>query len=165
MTTIIQAGGYINISQSGTTISYSQNGGSQTAITSYPVTFINSTVSPTISTLLTVNFTSNLTLSGSTSNYFIIGSSYIIIDGSNGTSVANTVTISGTSNYPGLIKNSSYSNILIKYIGILVSTSDTTTSLIQSGGWICQSSFGGNSTNNFINYCYCFNKFIFLFRS
>ena len=152
MTTISQAGGYINISQSGTTISYSKNGGSLTAITSFPVTFINSTVSPTISTLLTVNFTSNLTLSGSTSNYFIIGSSYIIIDGSNSTYVANTVTISGTSNYPGLIKNSSYSNILIKYIGVLVS--DSTTTLSQSAGWICQSSFGGNSANNIINYCY-----------
>jgi hypothetical protein len=103
----------------------------------WPITIDGGTVSAPVVITLGDDITLN-----NVSKYFIIGSDYVIIDGSN-----TTVTISGLSGYPGLIQNGTWSaigksNITVKNINI---TSNGST-LNQYGGWICQHHFCRSST-------------------
>jgi hypothetical protein len=100
-------------------------------------------------------------------NYFIINGSYVTFEGNN-----KTITISGISFYKGLIKNGFYelvrtfdenfnmtqtinstngfNNLTIQNLGVLAVNSD----VAAGQGWIGQSSFALNASNNLIINCY-----------
>ncbi len=148
MTSISAPGGsIIYLTQSGGTISYS--GAVSGTITSWPVTFNNTDVSPT--SYLKIYFTTNITLTSGTDRYFECGSEYIQIgnDQLNTDGTQTVITIDGITNYPGLVKNDSNSNIIIQNIGINSINGSTT-----NGGWLCASAFASGSTNNQIINCY-----------
>ena len=98
---------------------------------------------------IVITFSEDLTLN-STSNYFIIDSEYIVIDGEN-----FNVIIDGVTDYPGLVKNGTdgingKSNITIQNINISTLNSST---LAAYKGWICWDYFGANATTNIIKNC------------
>ena len=113
---------------------------------SWPITISNGSASNPI----VVSFGNNLTLNSDT-NYFIIGSEFITIDGGN-----NNVTIDSVINYPGLILNGTsgangYSNVTVQNINMSTSNGST---IAGSKGWICQNYFGRDaSANSYINNC------------
>ena len=77
-------------------------------------------------------------------NYLNIKSNYITIDGND-----KNINISDITNYKGFINNgtsinSGYENITINNIKVLSSIS----SIENNGGWICQSYFGNNTSQN-----------------
>ena len=92
----------------------------------------------------------NVTLTNA-QNYFIINGNYVTIEGNN-----NTITISGISFYTGLVKNGFYNStngfndITIQNLGVLAINSD----VAADQGWIGQSSFALNATNNLITNCF-----------
>lgn len=155
--------GIVYIQSSGNDIQYSPDDATWTTITSWPATITNSD-SP--NTVLKVIFhditispnTTNSTLSGR-DVYFICGSQYIQFGD---TSLRNngtrpTITISGVTNYPGLIKNSTvgggteFSNISI--YNLIVDGTVSGSTLVNFGGWICQVSFAQSSNNIYIINC------------
>ena len=107
----------------------------------FPLTFTNSNITPSPSSILRVAATTALTISNTYGNafgYFIAGSSYITFDGSGNTINVNTIT-----NYPGLIQNGTssangYANVVVQNINAVISSSTLTT----YAGWVCQSYFG-----------------------
>jgi len=91
-----------------------------------------------------IYLTTNIVFLNNT-NYFIIGTNNVTIDGSyNGTT--QTIIIDNVTNYPGLFKNTNKSNITIKNIIMDSSTS----SLEHQAGWFCQLSYGDTGTNNIL---------------
>jgi len=106
----------------------------------WPVTLNNT------GTNLEVTFISDLSFNLLT-QYFIIDSSNITIDGSD-----NVVNVN-VDLYPGLVQNgnnnNAYSDITIKNIGV-----ESTYTVAQNGGWIGQEYFGNNATDNLITNCY-----------
>jgi hypothetical protein len=92
----------------------------------------NSTGPWTISGTVTVTFGENFTITN-TSQYFIISGSNVTIDGA-----GKTATISGVTEYPGLVdaSNTEANSSLIKNIGV---NSTGITSLSNGGGYISQS--------------------------
>jgi len=149
MSNIIQKGGIIYIQQSGNDIQYQSNStsGTWTNITSFPVTFVNSY--PVAGNILTISLITNITIIIST-GYFICGSSYITFDGT-----GKTITISNVSAYLGLIRNGTssvigYSNVIVKNINSAISGSST---LADSGAYICQGYFGKSANNIIVNNC------------
>lgn len=117
----------------------------------------NSNATPTEGNRLSVVFLTNITIAD-ISNFFIIGSNYITVNGTDKVFSINNIT-----NYPGLIRNGigvdstspsvtniGYSNITIRNLSI----TGTNSTLLSFGGWVCQSYFGNTSsgTNN-ISYC------------
>lgn len=146
MSTITSSGGTVYILYVSGNIQYQINSttGSWTTISSWPVTMNNTSGSST----LTVSFTSDTTFT-STLQYFITGSNNITYDGNN-----YTMTISGVSNYLGLISNgtsgsSGYNNVTVQNISIISSSS----TILNFGGWICQSNFGKGATGGVITNC------------
>jgi hypothetical protein len=140
---ITQNGGTLEIQQVGSTIQYKNATSSTwTNISSFPVTIINET--PAASTILTVNFTTNITISstvGGANGYFICGSSYITFDGS-----SNLITISGITSYPGLIRNGTsgtngFHTITVQNFSV------TSTGTTLNGGYLCHNYFGRNTKN------------------
>ena len=135
------SGDTINIWQDGNTVYYenSRTDASGTIDFNQPgCNIINNTSNPT--SYLIINFTSNINLNSST-QYFIIGSQYILIDGLNYTI---TITINTGDNYLGLVQNSTYGNITIQNIKV----DGINSTLRTGGGWIGQSFFKyGNFTN------------------
>jgi hypothetical protein len=127
-------------------IQYStDNGVTWTPITVWPVTIINTSLSP--ESRLTVQFNTGLTLD-SVDQYFIMGTNDINVDGLN-----NIVNIN-VDKYRGLFQNGTSttngkSNITIKNIG--VSSSYT---LADNGGWLGQTYFGKNGLYTIVNHCY-----------
>ena len=111
---------------------------------SSPVTLTNS--NPSSSNILTVNFTTILTFE-STTNYFTIDSQFITIDGSNGANTSRQVNINNITNYPGLVSNANYTNVIIKFININAPSPST---LADSGGWIGQQGFGRSISNEIL---------------
>ena len=111
---------------------------------SWPVTIANGTeTNPVV-----VTFGDDITLD-STSQYFIIGSEYITIDGGN-----YTVTIDGV-NYPGLVQNGTSnsigkSNVIVKNINMSTLNNST---LANYGGWIGRQYFGRGSSNVIVDNC------------
>ena len=149
---IDQSGGTIYIQQSGNNIQYQSNstGGTWTTITSnnWPLTFKNNT--PTSGNALTISFYTNLTISNTTvgtgtNGYFITGTDYITYEGT-----IKTITISGVTEYLGLIQNgTSVSNgkhaVTVQNINTALSASSTLNgSALTKGGWLCQAYFGYN---------------------
>jgi hypothetical protein len=149
MSNITQNGGIIYIQQSGNNIQYQSNStsGSWTNVSSWPVTFLNS--NPVAGNILTVLISTDILISDSivgtgTNGYFITGSNYITYDGT-----GKTITISSVTNYPGLIQNG-YSNVTVQNINNAISGSS---SLQNSGGWICHANFGSGVNNVLIDNC------------
>ncbi len=89
---------------------------------------------------VTVTFGANLTITN-TNQYFIISGSNVTIDGA-----GKTATISGVTNYPGLVKAdaSNSSTAVIKNIGLVTQANST---LESNGGWISQTSNKANIIN------------------
>jgi len=124
----------------------------QTTITSsitIDQAWVNTKPTPwTISGTVTVTFGENFTITN-TNQYFIIsGTNVIIIDGA-----GKTATISGVTNYKGLVdaSASNASNSQIKNIGVLTQGNSTlegdVTFGINGGGWISQASNRANISN------------------
>jgi hypothetical protein len=124
----------------------SSNGGEiiidQTTISGYtwPVTIINSNPSST----LTITLSTGINLN-SVNQYFIIRSDKITFDGN-----AKQVVIDNVTNYQGLFQNGTssingYNDIVIKNFTISTSGSST---LANSGGWLCQSYFRNGTILN-----------------
>ena len=97
----------------------------------------------TLANPVIISFGENIILSNS-SQYFITDSQYIIYDGT-----GKLVTVSNVASYQGLIRNG-YSNVTVKNINSQISGSS---SLQNSGGWICQGNFGGGANNVLIDNC------------
>ena len=139
--------GNLFLKQSGSDVQYSSSvSGPWTDVSSsmWPITLTN-TDSP--SSTLNVTLVTDLSLNALT-QYFILDSSNITIDGS-----SNVVNINVDS-YPGLIQNgtvdtSGNSDITIQNLGVL-----STYSVAQAGGWIGQQYFGQNATDNNVINCY-----------
>jgi len=116
----------------------------------WPITINGGTSSSPVK----ITFGEDLTLN-SVSEYFIIGSEFITIDGGN-----NTITINNITNYAGLFLNgvatyrdvlsNGFSNITIKNINMRKSNS----SLAEVGGLLCCSYFGLNSFSILITNCH-----------
>jgi hypothetical protein len=145
MTTIdLQSNIYLHLVSN--TIQYSTDiNFTPTDINTWPVTFTNSTVSNK-----TVFITTNLTLTGGTHRYFIMGSDNITIDGQN-----NIVEINGASGYPGLVQNGASStngknNIIIKNLGVTAINS----TLADYVGWVGQQYMNMNATGCQATNCY-----------
>ncbi len=115
---------------------------------SQPCTITNN--NPASNEYLTVKLYSDITFTNN-NQYFIIGSEYIIFDGDN-----HNVLINSIINYSGFIQNgtsstSGFSNVTIKNFGLTTSGGST---LLDNNGWIAQSYFSSNATNNLIDNCY-----------
>ncbi len=110
-----------SLTQSGTDILFNS------VILTFPVS---------ISSSCTITLAENLTFY-SVSQYFIIASNGINIQGDN-----YTITINNISGYTGLIQcNTAYTNININNLGVL----SVSSSLNNSAGWIVQASSGNDS--------------------
>ena len=136
---------YIRQVSTNSLIEYSTDNSIWSAII-FPVTIKNT--NPSSSSILTVRFETDLFISSN--KYFAVRSDYITIDGNN-----KKVTFNNVSNYKGLIENATqvfygYNNINVKNIYTKDAGSST---LVNGGGWICQSNFGKHSLNNKIENC------------
>ena len=114
----------------------------------WPITINGGTAAiPTV-----ITFSDDITLSGFTGQYFLIGSEYVTINGGN-----KTVTILNIASYPGLIKNGDYVNYVFGYSNTTITniniTNSGTSSQTETGGWICQAGYGSGAINNIISYC------------
>ena len=126
---------------------YIVDGGSIQTFTLYPFS-INQ--NPGQSGPLTVSFLSNIIYTD-IKNYFICGTSNIVFDGQ-----GNNISISGVSEYQGLILNGTTQsngkdNITLK--NIIISSQNNST-LSYDAGWLCEVYFGKGAINNLINNCY-----------
>lgn len=146
MSTITSSGGTVYILYVSGTFQYQINStsGSWTTISSWPVTINNTSGSST----LTVSFTGNATFTTS-SQFFITGSNNITYDGNN-----KTMTISSVIPFYGLIRNgtsgsSGYNNVTCQ--NFIISNSSST--LDNLGGWLCQNYFGKGATGCIITNC------------
>jgi len=139
----IDASGTLFFQQSGSYVQYSTRTDGPWSNAVWPITVTNT---DTINAL-TMTFTTDLSFNALT-QYFILDSSNITIDGSK-----NVVNVNVDS-YPGLVKNgtsdtSGNSNITIRNLGV-----ESTYSVAGSGGWIGQSYFGNNATDNLVTNSY-----------
>jgi hypothetical protein len=139
-------GDIINISQVGGTIYYNINGGTNTSISSWPVTVVNTNTS---FGNVKLHFT-DLSIE-SVDSYFIAGSDNIQFGNIslNPNGARPIININSVTGYPGLIKNTDKNNIVI--CNLEVSSSDS--SLVEFGGWVAQQSFAraAGITNYIIN--------------
>jgi hypothetical protein len=143
------------IQQSGSNIQYKKNSGSWTTISSWPLEITNDTPS---SGYLPILFTTNITFSTSTSQYFSCKSSKIQF-GSQSTNADGsipTITISGITGFLGLIRNgisgagqTGYANILVFNLSIIFSSS----TLANGGGMIGQGYYARGVTGCYIINC------------
>lgn len=154
MTSLNLNGGSLYIRDSGG-VQYSTDNTSWTPISSWPVILTNTAGS---SSILTVSFTTNITLSGTT-QYFQCASSYIQFGNKYTYSYGGipTITIAGVSGYPGLIQNgtgasASYNSIQVYNLRVITTGGST---LAINGGWIGQVGFGyfSNSTGILVIGC------------
>ena len=144
VTTISKNGGTIYFQYVSENLQYStvSESGPWISVSSFPITIVNTSLSNDI---LTVNFTTNITITDANA-YFICGSSYITFDGLN-----NFINFTNTTNYLGLIQNGlSNDNVTMSQIGFHTITIKNIKSQIvanstlgQFGSWMCQKLFGG----------------------
>jgi hypothetical protein len=174
-TSLNQSGGTIYFRQLTSTsqIDYSTDNINWNSVGSnWPIQITNT--NPTSLNILTVIFTTNMTLNNTTTGnlsncYFKIKSEYITINGQNNVLTINeTPTLNNGNyyfNYNGLILNGGqegYSNITIQNFGVLVDASVSNGTLQPNAGWICQQNFATiiiyagfiELTNCYVNSCY-----------
>ena len=153
MTSIGTAGGNsINIFNYNGTLYYNVNGGSESTVT-WPVTITNSNTSAGVVKVL---FGTDITLNN-TNCYFTCGSDKIQFGSesleANGSK--QSIIIDGVALYEGVFRNgtsgaSGKSNISIYNVSV---SAVNGAYLITGGGWIAQSYFGKDATNNYILNC------------
>jgi hypothetical protein len=116
----------------------------------FPLNISNTNVDPA-SNILKVLFTTDVTLSDG-NGYIQINSNGVQIGDTavNNDGTKRTITIDGIANYNGLIVNYGNSDI---YIYNLHVAAINDAYLDTDGGWIGQSGYGTNGTNNFIIGC------------
>jgi hypothetical protein len=144
---ILQNGGTILVRQNGSDIQYSSDAGSSwNTISSFPVQITNTNPLPT--NVLTVNLTTDLIITSALNglNLFDCASDYITFNGQDNTCNMNSVT-----NFGGLIKNDTSSNITVKNINTADSNNSSTVN--SSHGWICSRDFGSGANNVLIDNC------------
>jgi hypothetical protein len=142
-TSPLDASGTVLIQQVGSDVQYSTDSGTSWTTAVWPVTLNNTDTANT----LEVQFTTDLSFNSIT-QYFILDSSNILIDGSN-----NVVNIN-VDLYQGLVQNgtvdtSGNSFVTIQNVGV-----ESTYTLENNGGWIGQQYFGNNATDNLVTNCY-----------
>jgi hypothetical protein len=98
---------------------------------------------------LVVTLGEDVTLSNAL-NYFVINGDYVTFEGNN-----KTITLSGVTDYPGLINNgksnaNGFNNLIIQNLGVLSNNS----TLKANAGWIGQQYFSINVTSNVLSNCY-----------
>ena len=145
---------YISEVVSGT-ITYRINNGSETIISTWPLTVQNTNSSATLKVL----FGTSITLT-TTEHYFIVAATNVgpIQFGSdtlNSFNDGQTITIDGVALYEGAFQNGTFgasgqSNISIYNLNV---NSVNGAYLITGGGWIAQGYFGKDATNNYIINC------------
>jgi hypothetical protein len=145
---------YISEVVSGT-ITYRTNNGSDTPISSWPVTIQNTNASGTLKVL----FETTITLT-TTDHYFIVSATNAgpIQFGSESVSIigdAQTINIDGVLLYGGVFQNgtsgaSGKSDISIYNLNVSATNGAY---LVTGGGWVAQSYFGKDATNNSIINC------------
>jgi len=154
-------------SESGTTISYTINGTTNSISSSqWPVTIQNTNVG---STPITCYFTSNIVFTTSMDTnsglnlYFIIGSDNITFDGKYDNNNYR-VNINGITDYLGLFQNgisggtNGYKNIRIQNIGVTTENGSVLFSdQFNGGGWLCQRCFGYNISSGTITIQKCYS--------
>jgi hypothetical protein len=150
--TISQAGGVLQFRQIDLSIQYNINNTDwiTTTSSSWPISIVNN--NPSSESILTVSFTTNITISNATvgtetNGYFICGSDYITFEGNN-----NTITVDGVTNYPGFIQNGLSNAEGKNYITVqnfsIASVNSSTVAWRQ--GWLCQQSFGSGKFGTLI---------------
>jgi hypothetical protein len=150
--TISQAGGILQFRQIGLSIQYNINNTDwiTTTPSSWPISIVNN--NPSSGSILTVSFTTNITISNATVGngtigYFICGSDYITFEGNN-----NTITVDGVTNYTGFIQNGLINAQGKSYITVqnfsIASVNSSTVAWRQ--GWLCQQSFGSGKFGTLI---------------
>lgn len=152
------AGDTINIYEISGTLYFNTNGSGQTLLTTGPFTVTNLTPG---SGILKVLFTSDITLSTSTFNFFICNSNNIQFGDVSLTNIGGTfrkpqITINNTPNYTGLIQNGTSTNNTGKnniYVYNLTVIGSGTTTLLGNAGWIGSIYYANGSTNNYIINC------------
>ena len=161
--TVTQAGGttiYLRQLTTTSVVEYSADVNATTWTTvTWPLTIVNSDTTSRLTVLLTTDITFSSSIGG-LNGFIIIGSDEITIDGlPSGSSQSKVVTITGISNYLGLVKNGTTivtdkTNITIQNIGIVTLS---TTTLAVSGGWICQPYFGFGISSGIIKVLNCYS--------
>jgi hypothetical protein len=124
----------------------------------WPCTIINNNVGARV--YRKVEFVTDISFSGN-DRYFIIGSEYIQIGklSLNSDNSRTIITISNSSNYPGLFKNYvdanfSYSNVAIMNLEI----KNVNTTLLFSYGWFCHNFYATNAKQNYIINCHSYGS-------
>jgi len=144
----------IYISQDDSTKYYRINDGELIQITGSPI-YIQNTNSTPASNILKVIFTTSLTMNDIYS-YFTAYSDGIQFGSTSIDTLGQKrqITINGVTDYPGLIQNGEAGTAgknSISVYNLFVSASEST--LASGGGWIGQSYFGNDTTNNYILNC------------
>ena len=152
-TTIIANGetDTIYIEQAGALYYYSINDGALISLAGFPITIQNTSVN----TVLPIIFRTSLTITSPTF-YFICGSAFLQFGRTdrNDDGSRPTITVSGITNYPGLIQNGTattngYSNTFI--YNLIINSSSST--LLIRGGWLGQAYYGKGASGNVIINC------------
>jgi hypothetical protein len=146
----ISGTGTLYIREDSGSIQYSNDNSTWTTISAWPATIVNNDTNTT----LVVLFTRDITLTAS-NQYFICGSSDIQF-GSTSLNIDGTrptITISGVTDYPGLIENGNINNGKNNITIVNLVVDGTTSILISSAGWIAISGFSKNAVNNKIINC------------
>jgi surface protein len=156
-TSPLDASGSVLLRQEvGSDMQYSNDGGVTWTTAVWPLSLINSGSSApgtrairAAGVPLIMTFTEDIYFDSS-SQYFIIDSSNITIDGSN-----NVVYIDVSSNdYPGVFQNGTVDTSGNSYVTIQNLGVDSSYSLADYGGWVGQSYFGNGATDNLVTNCY-----------
>lgn len=152
MGSISSNGGTIYIKDFGGQVKYSYTDqvGSYINNVVFPCMIINATPG---TDFVKVIFKSNITLNNDPQNYFICGSNRIQFGSENLNSdgTVPVITISGVTNYPGLIQNgtnASDEKSSIYIFNIYVDGVSSPSTLEDGGGWIGQKYFGGSSSTD-----------------
>lgn len=149
----VNASGNLYIRDNAGTPEYSLNNSIWTVIT-FPLTIVNTDAA---STMLVVNFTTDLTLSDTNNNHFKTGSNRIQYGSTNllPNGARPVISINNVSNYTGLIENGTsstiaYSNI---YVCNLIVQATGTTTLNTDAAWIGRPNYAKAASNNYIINC------------
>lgn len=144
--TIVQNGGTtIYIKYINTVFSYSSDQIEWNTIFFWPVTITNS--DPSLG-ILNVQFITDLIFTDP-SQYFICGSNSIQFGTTHPT--RQIVKIDSVSSYPGLFVSNGFDYISVFNTEVLSLNGST---LADNAGWICQSYFGSDASNNLLINCY-----------
>lgn len=138
----------VYIRQDGSDYKFKYNLDGAENIMSFPCHIQNTNTGGDAMYNLKLYLTSDITFTDP-NNYFICDTNNIEIIGNR-----KTITISGVTNYPGLVENgvsgtAGKSLVVLRYIKLLA----TASTLSSGAGWICQDYFGNGALSNNVFYC------------